>query len=165
MSARYVHAHPGTLNLDVDLLRTFVGGWREQFEATGELIRPVVLVAITEYLAGGHDVVFPQLLVDNDEISKFESAATRGGGEFIELALVGDLALSLQRFHDRDGRDNWTESALRLVAENGGDELLREYQRALDQTLKVRPRCHTIDAFARNVDDTYAAVVASIVNR
>ena len=38
LSRRYVEAHPGTLDLDVDRLRSFVGGWRERFDETATLV-------------------------------------------------------------------------------------------------------------------------------
>ena len=31
--------HPGVLNLDIDRLRVLVGGWRERFAETGEIVR------------------------------------------------------------------------------------------------------------------------------
>jgi hypothetical protein len=160
--AMYADDHEGALNLDVDILRTMVGGWRDDFETAGSLIRPVALAAISAYLASGNDVVLPQLLVDPDEISKFEEAATSGGGEFVELVLTGDLNSCLRRFHERGSRDPWTESASRLVEERGGNDLLREYHHALDATIGLRPNYQTIDAFAGDAQRTYASVVASI---
>jgi adenylate kinase family enzyme len=31
----YVGDHPGVLNLDIDLVRTLIGGWQDRFAETG----------------------------------------------------------------------------------------------------------------------------------
>lgn len=33
--------HPGVLHLDIDRLRVLVGGWRQRFAETGEILRPL----------------------------------------------------------------------------------------------------------------------------
>jgi hypothetical protein len=37
----YVDDHPGVLNLDIDLLRTLIGGWRDRFAESGQIVWPV----------------------------------------------------------------------------------------------------------------------------
>lgn len=62
------------MNCDVDVLRTWVGGWQDDFAQAGELIRPAALAMIGAYLRSGHDVVLPQMLVDPTELARFEAA-------------------------------------------------------------------------------------------
>lgn len=31
LARRYVSEHPGVLNCDIDVLRTFIGGWEDDF--------------------------------------------------------------------------------------------------------------------------------------
>lgn len=54
--------HPGALNLDIDRLRALIGGWRERFAETGEIVRPLALGMAGTHLRGGRDVVMPQYL-------------------------------------------------------------------------------------------------------
>jgi predicted kinase len=49
----FVDNHPGTLNLDVDQLRSMIGGWRSRFAETGQLVRPIALSAAEAHLRGG----------------------------------------------------------------------------------------------------------------
>jgi hypothetical protein len=79
LARRYVDEHPGVLNADIDVLRALVGGWRDDFAGAGALIRPAALSLLGTYLAGGHDVVLPQLLADPSELDRFEGAAVGAG--------------------------------------------------------------------------------------
>lgn len=60
LARRWAADHPGTLVCDVDVLRTWIGGWRDDFVGAGALVRPGALGLIRGYLEGG-DVVLPQL--------------------------------------------------------------------------------------------------------
>ncbi|MCD6641083.1 MAG: ATP-binding protein, partial [Nocardioides sp.] len=84
LARRYVAENPGVLDCDVDVLRTLIGGWDTDFQAAGELIRPAALAMIEAYLANGHDVVLPQMLVRSTELARFEAAATGVGAQFVE---------------------------------------------------------------------------------
>ena len=55
----YVDDHPGTLNLDIDRVRSLVGGWRENFESADELVRPIALAMASTHLRAGYDVFMP----------------------------------------------------------------------------------------------------------
>jgi predicted kinase len=52
LAQRYVDEHPGVLNLDIDRLRALIGGWRERFAETGEIVRPVALSMAATHLRG-----------------------------------------------------------------------------------------------------------------
>jgi predicted kinase/RimJ/RimL family protein N-acetyltransferase len=160
LSRRYVDAHPGTLDLDVDRLRGFVGGWRERFDETGEVVRPVALAMLTAHLRGGRDVVLPQLLADTGEIAKFEQAAHDGGGTFVHVVLLDDEETSVDRFARRDGDDPWHRHVLDLVADRDGDDGLRALHRRLLAVLAQRPEAVVVDSVEGEVDTTYERLVA-----
>jgi predicted kinase len=95
LARRYAEEHPTTLNCDIDVLRSLVGGWRDDFRGAGALIRPAALAMIEAYLRTGHDVVLPQLLVNLDELARFEACATRAGGELVERVLMDETYRAL----------------------------------------------------------------------
>ena len=64
------------LNCDIDVLRTMIGGWSEDFAGAGTLIRPAALAMIEAYLRSGHDVVLPQMLINPVELARFEGVPT-----------------------------------------------------------------------------------------
>jgi predicted kinase len=77
LARRYVADHPGVLNCDIDVLRTLIGGWESDFGGAGTLIRPAALALIETYLANGHDVVLPQMLIDPSELARCHAALER----------------------------------------------------------------------------------------
>ena len=94
IARRYVDEHPGVLNCDIDVLRTFIGGWASDFVGAGSLLRPVALAMIEAHLQNGHDVVLPQMLFDPAELTRFEACADNAGAEFVERFLMDDLPTS-----------------------------------------------------------------------
>src|SRR5690349_4903452 len=101
LARRFVAAHPGVLNCDVDVLRTLIGGWQTDFARAGALIRPAALAMIEAYLRESNDVVFPQMLIDPDELARFEACATNAGAQFVERILMDGPDASIARFHRR----------------------------------------------------------------
>lgn len=161
----YVDQHPGVLNCDVDVLRTLIGGWVDDFEAAGALVRPAALAMIEAYLASGHDVVFPQLLVDPTELARFEACATRAGARFVERYLMDDVDQAVARF-DRRGttgaRDPWHDQVRSIVASSGGDQALVRYHAALLQLLEQRPEAVVIESAQGQTDATYRDLLESL---
>ena len=62
LAQMYVDEHPCVLNLDVDQLRLLIGGWRERFAETVELVRAMAVAMARTHLSAGHDVGMPQYL-------------------------------------------------------------------------------------------------------
>jgi predicted kinase len=165
LARRYAEEHPTTLNCDIDVLRSLVGGWRDDFGGAGALIRPAALAMIEAYLRTGHDVVLPQLLVNLDELARFEACATRAGGEFVERVLMDDPAAAVARFHRRGARrpaDPWHEEVRAIVAASGGDDALVQCHAALEQVLLVRTAAVRVTSVEGGIDETYRALVNSL---
>lgn len=163
IARRFAAEHPGTLLCDVDVLRTFIGGWSDDFDLAGARIRPAALGLITGYLRESGDVVLPQLLARVTELERFEQAALAAGADFVEVMLATDTDDAVRRFHGRDdGIDAWHPTVRRLVVEAGGDELLRAYASSLEELVSRRPATKVIPSVAGAVDATYAAVIEAI---
>jgi predicted kinase len=165
LAQRYVDEHPGVLNCDIDVLRTLVGGWKDDFGAAGVLIRPAALAMISTYLGSGHDVVLPQLVVALPELEKFEAAARGVGSAFVECVLMDDLKPSVSRFHRRGGADAdnaWHDHVTAVVAADGGDDLLVQFHGRLRELLSRRPDCLIIASVEGHVDHTYRSLVDAL---
>lgn len=120
-----VAERPGWLTCDIDVLRTLVGGWEDDFVATGTVIRPVAKAMIAAHLAGGHGVVLPQLLADPDELAGFAALATGAGVPFVHVLLDAPDAVLADRWRARSGSDDaWTVSSTRVLAQLGGAEVV-----------------------------------------
>lgn len=166
LARRYVAEHAGVLNCDIDVLRTLIGGWESDFEGAGNLIRPAALAMIEAYLASGQDVVLPQLLIDPAELARFEGCATRAGARFVERILMDSAAECVARFHRRgsDGDvDPWHDRVRAIVAANGGDDALTARHAALERLARDRADAVVIPSADGAVDETYDALVKSLV--
>jgi RimJ/RimL family protein N-acetyltransferase/predicted kinase len=163
LARRYVAEHPGTLNCDVDVLRSLVGGWQQDFDTAGALIRPAAIAMIGAYLASGHDVVFPQMLVDPGELARFEAAATEVGADFVEVMLMDSASASLQRFHRRSGEDPWHDQVREIVAGLGGDDLLLRSHQGLQVLAARRPTVTVMTSVEGDEDATYRALLDALV--
>lgn len=165
LARRYVDEHPGVLNCDIDVLRGLIGGWVEDFETAGALIRPAALAMIGAYLEQGHDVVLPQMLVDPKELARFEECVLASGATYVERFLVAGFDEAVRRFRRRGEEgpdDTWDSRVVAIVDARGGDELLRSYHAALERSIAERPDAQGIKSADGAVDDTYRALVRSL---
>ncbi len=165
LARRFVDAHPGVLNCDVDVLRTLIGGWQSDFAGAGALIRPAALAMIEAYLRNGNDVVFPQMLIDPVELARFEQAAANAGAQFIERMLMDTPTASVARFHRRgqsEPEDPWHDHVRSIVAEQGGDAMLAQTHTALGRLLAQRPAAVVVDSIEGEPDQTYRSLIATL---
>lgn len=165
LARRYAEDHPGTLNCDIDVLRSLIGGWRGDFARAGALIRPAALAMIEAYLRTGQNVVLPQMLLDLDELARFEACATRSGAAFVERVLMDLPDAAVARFHRRGASgpaDPWHEEVRAIVAAGGGDDALRQCQSSLEQLLLVRTRAVAVSSIEGATDQTYQALLGSL---
>lgn len=166
LARRYVEDHPKTLNCDIDVLRTLIGGWKEDFPGAGALIRPAALAMIEAYLRTGQDVVLPQMLLDLGEVARFEACATGAGAVFIERVLVDRPDAAVARFHRRGATgpaDPWHDQVRAIVSASGGDEALSRCHSALEQVLLVRTRAVVVTSIEGATDETYRTLLDSLI--
>jgi predicted kinase len=155
----WADAHPGTLLLDPDALRTWVSGWRDDFASTGAAIRPVALAMITAYVANGGAVVLPQLIANVDELARFEHAATSAGGRFVELFLEADDVA--ERFWARRLDEPWLEKVHELVAQAPPGHL-DDYSARLTVLADGRPDAVRLTTTTGDIDAAYEQLVALV---
>lgn len=161
IARRYAAEHPGVLNCDVDRLRCLVGGWQEDFESTGPLIRPVALAMIRAHLDGGHDVVLPQLLANEAERGRFRDTALSGGHRYFHLLLQAPPGEAASRFYARPAGDPVHTAIRDAVDGDGGAEAIHDVVRRL--ATAAATDAVTVDAGA-DVEAVYRAVVAVVAS-
>jgi predicted kinase len=165
LARRFVDAHAGVLNCDVDVLRTLVGGWQSDFGRAGALIRPAALAMIEAYLRNGHDVVFPQMLIDSGELARFERSATNAGAQFIERMLMDTPTASVARFHRRgqsEPESSWHDQVRTIVAAQGGDAMLADTHAALVRLLAERPHAVVVNSYEGQIEQTYRSLIETL---
>lgn len=82
VAAAWSARHPGTLDLDIDLVRTLISGDPRD---TAEPARALGLAMAAVHLRGGHDVVVPQLVARPDQVDRFADAAARGDARLVHV--------------------------------------------------------------------------------
>jgi len=161
VARRFAADHPGTLLLDIDLLRTLVGGWTDDYARAGGLIRPVALAAIKAYLDQGEDVVLPQLIARPEELARFRRAA--GAADYHHLVLTAPADVLVRRFGARatsGGPEDTAGAAARHVAEHGGGAVLRSFCDDLYRLVAKDPESRLVETVDGDVEATYAAIRA-----
>lgn len=160
IAARYVADHAGVLNCDIDRLRRLIGGWEDDFEAVGQVVRPVALAMIRAHLDGGRDVVLPQLLADDRERAAFRATALDGGHRYLHVLLTTRPGQASARFDARSTADPLHDVVRRLIERDGGRAAIDEVERRLASTAGA-PDSVTVDA-SGDVESAYRAVVAAV---
>jgi hypothetical protein len=120
---------------------------------------------IGAYLANGHDVVLPQMLVDPIELARFEACAVDVGAQFVERFLMDTPAAPVARFHRRgasEAEEVWHDQVRAIVAANGGDDALTRYHAALERLLPERPNAVVIVSAENATGETYSSLRASL---
>jgi predicted kinase len=100
---------PGTLVLDIDLVRTLISG-----DDAASQARALAHAMAESHLLAGHDVVVPQLTARASNLVPFEEIATRTRAALVHVLLVADSE-TLRRRVTSDGaphRDGLDEEQL-----------------------------------------------------
>jgi predicted kinase len=100
LARRCADDHPLALVLDVDLLRTQLGGWRDDDDSKG-VARDLGIALAAAHLAAGHDVIVPQYIGRPDYIARLRAVAEATGVDFVEVVLTDDPARIVERFRQR----------------------------------------------------------------
>jgi predicted kinase len=157
----YVDDHPGVLNLDIDLVRTLIGGWRDRFAETGQIVRPVALAMAAAHLRGGRDVIMPQYLGRLGEIERFGVVARDNGAAFCEIAVMDDRHQALARFYrgrDDDDKAGWHLAVRQIVEQGGGTALLADIYDQLTSVLAARPQVTILASTEGAITEDYQAL-------
>lgn len=173
LAQRYADDHPGVLNLDIDRVRLLIGGWRDRFGETGEIVRPVAAAMAATHLKGGRDVVLPQYLGRLGEIERFEAVAHQAGARFREIVLLDSKDHALDRFERRGGDGEhgehgtadaapWHRQVREIVARSGGPTLLAGMYDRLLAVLESRPAATVVPSEEGRPEQAYRALLDAL---
>lgn len=94
VAAALAAGRPGTLALDVDVVRALISG---EPAGTAEPARRLALDMARSHLRAGADVVVPQLVARHDQVARFARAAADGGARFVHVVLRVSPATLMRR--------------------------------------------------------------------
>lgn len=101
LAREFARRHPGAVALDIDVLRSMIGGWRRDPEAAGRQARSMALAVAGDQLAAGHPVLVPQLLARAGFIDRLAALAAAAEVRFVETVIDAPLPLCRRRFSER----------------------------------------------------------------
>ncbi len=158
LARRYAALHPLSLVLEVDLLRSLLGGWREEPGPAGRLARQLALACIPPAVAAGSDVLVPQLVGRVEFVEELATTADQLGVPFVEVALTVPTATALRRYRER------SLAAREPVEVADPDEdpavVVPRYEAAIADVVARRPA--TVRLPNGDGDDAYPALVDAI---
>ena len=161
LARRWAAEHPGTLDLDIDVLRTLVGGWQQDFAGAGGMIRPVALAALSAHLAEGRDVVLPQLIARPSELERFRAAA--GEADYVHVLLTAPRTALEERLAARLCSGDAVEATVAAVLlAAGGRAQLDRFEDLLRVLVAGDPAGRVVETVDGDPDATYAALVAVV---
>jgi predicted kinase len=100
LARRFAEDHPLALVVDVDRLRTQLGGWQEHDESK-VVARDLAVVLTRAHLATGRDVVVPQYIGRPEFLTRLRGVVDEAGGAFVEVVLTDDPQRIADRFRAR----------------------------------------------------------------
>jgi predicted kinase len=100
LAHRYADDHPLALVVDVDLVRTHLGGWRER-EESKSVARDLAVELSRAHLAAGYDVVVAQYVGRPEFLARLRALAGEAGADFVEVVLSDDPRRVAERFRAR----------------------------------------------------------------
>jgi len=166
VAARWIaDQSPGSLCLDIDTLRTFLGDWRSDFRRAGEWVRPLALALLGAHAGQGGLVIIPQLFMDPTEVAPFRDEALKVGATFEQFMLVVDPSAAHERLARRaaaSGPESVEATILGLIDRAGGQEDLRDMQRRMTAAFSSDHTLTLVDTMHGSVESLISDVAARV---
>lgn len=153
IAAALVERRPLALALDIDVLRTALGGWAEQ-PASKAVARDLGFAMAARHLAGGYDVVLPQLVVRADVVTAIEAIASPPAS-LQEVVLVADRDQLVERL--RHARPQRPHPRHQFTIDDLAGEI-DDALAALRTQAARRPQAHLVDVSDLRPEDALAVV-------
>jgi predicted kinase len=148
------------LRLDIDVVRSLLGGWLERPGDAGLAARALAIAMARTHLHAGHDVFIPQFLGRPEFIDELALLAIEAEATFVEIALVLEREAARAAFGERtaDAHDQTHRDAAALVERSPDDDPLGEMFDRFEALLDQRPNARRVEVVRGEIDDTVRRV-------
>ncbi len=157
IAQRYVDLNPLALNLDIDVIRSLLGGWVEQPEAAGLVARALALAMAEQHLEKGNNVIVPQFLGRPEFIDQLAEVAGRTGCRFVEVGLWLDSAEAIRAFAERSAAPTTQahRDAAELVARSPRKDPVGQMYGEFVRLIEQRPQTARVDVVRGDTEATF----------
>jgi predicted kinase len=155
VARRWADAHPRALLVEVDELRTRLGGWSDD-EGTMSLARELALDLIAGHLRRGYDVVVPQYVGRPEFRDRLSGIASELDVGFVEVVLTAPDAAVGTRFRARRSELAGADHPESDLPDDGIDAAIDDAATRLSHPAELRRRI-PVDA-SGDVASTYDAL-------
>ena len=164
IAVRLVAVRPLALNLDIDVIRSLLGGWKAEPADSGIAARRLALAMVRDHLASGRDVVVPQFLARAEFIDQLAECAMNVGARFVEIALMISRADAIEAFQQRSARPDTAQQryAAEAVDQAGGIAALEMMYDNFVVMLEGRDEVRLVEVSIGDIDSTVARVESAI---
>ncbi len=149
------------LALDIDVLRSMLGGWLEAPVDAGLAARAVAVAGIRAHLASGRDVVVPQYLYRTAFIDELRRVAESVDAGFLECAVLVDAEVASDRFDRRRDRSS-TAPHSPVVHGDLGEHTMAEHVAEFERVLAGRPHVVRLHGASDDMLDQLDVAVAEV---
>ena len=150
------------LALDIDVLRSMLGGWELSPGDAGLAARAVAVAGIRAHLASGRDVVVPQYLYRTAFIDELRELADSVPADFLECAVLVDATSAADRFDQRRVGSSTSGGPYSPVVHGAlGEHSMTQHVAEFERVLAGRPHVvrlrGTLDEMLDQLDAAVAA--------
>ena len=152
------------LIVDIDVLRSQLGGWLDDPDRAGTAARRVALAMCRAHLDAGHDVVVPQFLGKADFIEALAAVAADSDARFVEVVLQLSRSDALRAFGERCDHptDSTHHDAAALVGRSTAEDPVGDMYDALQLLVAQRPGVLRVDTVRNNAEQTLQRLIDCI---
>lgn len=164
LGRRYLDDHQLALALDIDVIRSMLGGSLEEPKMSGLAARELARAMARTHLQAGHDVLVCQFLGRLDFVEVLDQLAAVTGVPFVEVALVTKVDEAANRFLGRsidESRPEQSEAAT-LLDRAGGPAALAEMRTRLEDVVSSRPNTCRVVVVDGDLEETYQGLLRAI---
>lgn len=148
------------LALDIDVLRSMLGGWLEAPGDAGLAARSVAVAGTRAHLSSGRDVVVPQYLFRTFFIDALREVADTAHAGFLECAMLVEAEAAADRFDRRQVASSSTAPYAPVVHGGLGEHSMTEHVAEFERMLAGRPGVVRLTGTLEEMLDQLDAAVA-----
>jgi predicted ABC-type ATPase len=166
VASAFADRHPGVLNLDIDRVAAMIGGCGNNFSDAFDAGRLLAAAMARVHLAGGHDVILPQMMthVNAAELADFASAAAAARAGYVQVLLTANVESSVDRCMERANAGDPQDAVSKVICERGGRDFVRMLHAQVTQFSADRQPHAIIDCERLTVEQTCQALEAVILS-